>query len=292
MLYGTGRPALPEGGSVMKREIPVFSSRFAPDMYGMLAYKEALGYKTASYSARLLCLDRFCSDKFTDSEQLTQEIAFAWCMAGRKEGMAADRMHLVRDFGKYLTAIGKNAYVLPTTLIPKRKPDLPYILTDYELKSFFAAADNYPHQDNSPLIEFTVPVIFRLIYACGMRPQEARRLKRSDMDYRKNVIYIEESKWCKDRRLAVTPTVMDLCRRYDAIAHSMFPDRVFFFPNQYGEMNSQKWLTRTFHKCWSLSGIGDARGVCVPYDLRHNFATRTMMRWISEGKNLEAYIPY
>lgn len=31
---------------------------------------------------------------------------------------------------------------------------------------------------------------------------------------------------------------------------------------------------------------------CTPYDLRHNFATRTLMRWVEEGKDLNAYAPY
>lgn len=269
-----------------------FSSRLASDMYGMLSYKVALGHKPGSFAAQLLCLDRFCLKAYPEARLLTQEIAFAWCLDGRKEGMCEHRMHFVREFGKYLSAIGKKAYVLPSALIPKRKADLPYILTDDELKLFFEATDNYPHRNNSLLVEYTIPVIFRVIYACGLRPQEARRLKRSDFDYQKNTIYIEESKWCKDRRLVVEPMIMDMCRNYDSIAHARFPDRTFFFANQHGGIYSHEWLTGTFHKCWDLSGIGDARGSCVPYDFRHNFATRTMMRWISEGKDLEAYIPY
>lgn len=276
----------------MSADKTVFSSRFAPDMYRMLSYKEALGHKRGSFAARLQCLDRFCLKSYPDSEVLTQEISFAWCLNGRKEGMCEHRMRFIREFGKYLTAAGKTAYVLPSALIPGRKPSLPYILTDEELRLFFEAADKYPHRGNSLLVEYTVPVIFRLIYACGLRPQEARRLKRRDFDYQRNTIYIEESKWCKDRRLVVDSAIIDMCRNYDSIAHTRFPDRIVFFPNQYGEMYSHNWLTAVFHKCWELSGIGTIRGVCVPYDLRHNFATRTMMRWISEGKELEVYIPY
>ena len=269
-----------------------YTSGFATDIREMLLLKEALGHKPSSFAADLLCFDRFCAKNYPDSRSLTQEISFAWCMDGRKDGLAPHRMQKIREFGKYLTSIGKQAYVLPSALIPKKKADLPYLLTNDELKTFFDAADNYPHRDNSPLVEYTVPVIFRLIYACGMRPQEARKLKRSDFDYGKNSIYIEESKWCKDRRLVADASLMTMCRKYDAIAHERFPARTVFFPNQYGQMYSHEWLTETFHKCWRLSGIGDARGACVPYDLRHNFATRTLMRWLAEGKDLNAYVPY
>jgi len=269
-----------------------YNSRFALDICTMLSYKEALGHKASSFAPSLLCFDRFCAQKFPEDDNLTQEISFAWCLDGRKELMCAHRMHAIREFGKYLAAVGKNAYVLPTALIPNKKADLPYLLTDRELEAFFRATDNYPHRANSTLIEYTVPVIFRIIYACGLRPQEARKLKRSDFDYQKNTIYIEESKWCKDRRLLVNKSVMSMCRKYDAIVGMKFPERTVFFPNQHGEMYGHEWLTETFHKCWDLSGIGTAKGSCVPYDLRHNFATRTLLRWVSEGKELDTYIPY
>lgn len=269
-----------------------YASRFAPDICGMLSLKESLGHKPSSFAAGLLCFDRFCARTCPDEGVLTQEVAFAWCLDGKKEEMSEYRMHAIREFGKYLAGAGREAYVLPAHLIPKHKAGLPYLLTDGELEAFFKAADNYPHRRNSPLVEYTVPVIFRLIYACGMRPQEARKLKRGDFDYRKNVIYIEESKWCKDRRLVVDGAIMDMCGKYDSIASAGFPSRKAFFPNRSGGFYAHGWLTETFHKCWELSGVGNARGSCVPYDLRHNFATRTLMRWVSEGKDLETYIPY
>ncbi len=269
-----------------------YTSGFASDIRDMLAFKTALGRKASSFAADLLCFDRFCANAYPNDIVLTQEIALAWCMDGRKQKAAPHRMEKIRGFGEYLVTVGKPAYVLPTALIPKRKAELPYLLTDSELKKFFAATDNYPHRINSPLLEYTVAVIFRLIYACGLRPQEARRLQRKDFDFKKSTIYIEESKWCKDRRLVVDASMMALCRKYDTIAHDYFPDRTVFFPNRNGMMYGHERLTEMFHQCWELSGIGDARGSCVPYDLRHNFATRTMMRWISDGKDLDACIPY
>jgi integrase len=41
-----------------------------------------------------------------------------------------------------------------------------------------------------------------------------------------------------------------------------------------------------------MSGNGNERGVCTPYDFRHNYATQTLMRWAEEGKDLNAWIPY
>ena len=271
---------------------PSFTSGFAKDINGMLQFKKALGREPASYSDALLCFDRFCAKNYPEENILTQEIAFAWCSDGRAENQCPHRMHAIREFGKYLSSFGEEAYVLPSALIPNERADLPYLLTDRELQLFFEASDQYPHRDNSPLVEYTVPTIFRLIYSCGLRPPEARKLERADFDFSHNNIYIRESKRRKDRRIVVNPDIMVMCRKYDSLAHVRFPERTAFFPNQHGMTYSHEWLTEAFHKCWRISGIGDARGSCTPYDLRHNFATRTLMRWVSEGKDLGNLIPY
>lgn len=276
----------------MSTRNPSFTSGFSKDINEMLLFKESLGRESSSYSDNLLCFDRFCLKNYPEATILTQEIAFAWCQSGKSEKQCPHRMHAIREFGKYLSLMGKETYVLPTALIPNERTELPYLLTDKELQLFFEASDRYPHRDNSPLLEYTVPTIFRLIYSCGLRPPEARNLERADFDFRHNIIYIRESKRRKDRRLVVNPDIMTMCRKYDSIAHIRFPERTVFFPNQHGKPYSHEWLTEVFHKCWDISGIGDARGSCTPYDLRHNFATRTLMRWISDGKDVGNLLPY
>ncbi len=269
-----------------------FYSSFASNICSMIEFKKALGHKPESYEWDLQNFDRFCSRNYPDADILTKELAFAWCADGKEVQKSGYRMKTIRELGKYLVSIGKEAFIYPSELMGHTKADFPYLLTDTELSNFFLATDNYPNRSNSPLLKHTVPMIFRLLYACGMRPQEVRRLKRTDFDFKKDTVYISESKWCKDRRLAVNHELMVMCRKYDAIAHSMFLDRHYFFPSQSGGMYSHGWLTATFHKCWKLSRNGTARGKCVPYDLRHNFASRTLMRWIEEGKDLDAHIPY
>lgn len=258
----------------------------------MIEFKKALGHKPESYEWDLQNFDRFCSRNYPYTDILTKELAFEWCNEGKEYQKSGYRMRTIREFGKYLVSVGKDAFIYPSQLMEITKADIPYILTDRELKNFFSAADNYPVRSNSPLLKHTVPMIFRLQYACGMRPQEVRRLKKADFDFKKDTIYISESKWCKDRRLVVNNELMVMCRRYDSLAHKIFPDRQYFFPSQSGGIYSHGWLTATFHKCWELSENDTTRGKCVPYDLRHNYATRTLMRWTEEGKDLDAYIPY
>lgn len=267
-----------------------FQSRFSRRIMDMLEYRSALGRSIVGYGWSLANLDRFCLSRFPNESLLTKELVFAWC--NDANGNSGYRAQIIRGFARYLVSTGEEAFLMPKGFYPPRKPDLPYIFTDDELRRFFEATDRFPRSYSRPLIEYTIPVVFRLQYACGLRPQEVRLLKRADFNFADGTIYIAEAKHCKDRRLAVTPGVMEMCRSYDYLAETMFPGRIFFFPSPQGGHYKNGWLTARFHQCWEMSGNGNERGPCVPYDFRHNYATQTLMRWVEEGKDLNAWIPY
>jgi integrase len=269
-----------------------YQSCFSGRINDMLEHKAAMGRSIDGYAQYMVNFDRFCTSRFPQESSLTKELAFAWCDNARGNG-GYGRAVYIRGFAKYLLSIGENAYMVPSAFYPQKKAALPYVFSSDELKRFFEATDRYPRSARSPMLEYIVPVIFRLQYACGLRPKEARILKRIDFNFADGTIYIAEAKHCKDRRLAVTPDVMKMCRKYDRIAESIVPGRTYFFPSsQNGYYRNPGWLSDKFHKCWELSENGTARGVCVPYDLRHNYATQTLMRWVEEEKDLNAWIPY
>lgn len=275
-----------------QKKIFTFSGPFAGDIQAMLDFKASLGHKATSYAWVMQTFDRYCLSHFPDACTLTQQMVLGFCQDGKNGDICGYRASHIREFGRYLAAVGKDAFVLPKGFFPQKHAELPYIMSDSEIKAFFDATDHYPHADNSPLLEYTVPVIFRLQFATGMRPQEVRTLKRADFNFLRNTIYIEEAKGHRDRRLVVSPCVMEMCQKYDAIAESCHPGRAYFFPSQDGTPYHHGWLTAKFHKCWKSASIASSSKSCTPYDLRHNFATRTLMRWVDEGKDLNAYVPY
>jgi len=269
-----------------------YKSKFAEDIIRMMEFKQSIGHSLDSYEGNMHRLDTFFLSHYPENDSLTQEMVFVWCKIENPENKSPNRMSTIREFGKYLLSAGKPAYVLPVELSRKYRANLPRILTDNEMINFFKATDRFAHSDNSPLLEYTVATIFRIQYACGLRPKEVKRIRRTDIDYKHNRIYISESKGHKDRRLPVTPYVMSLCQKYDAIARHFYPDSVYFFPSRSGELYGEGWLDKTFRKCWVLSGNGYKINQCTPYDLRHNFATRTLMDWVEKGFDINAYLPY
>jgi len=275
----------------------VFSSGFASRIIDHIEQRSILGYSIAGTKDILANFDRFCKGRFPEETNLTQEIAFAWC--DDAQGNAGSKRSIVlRSFSRYLALTGEDAYTLPPMFFPMKKPGLPYICTDSELARFFEATDRFQSDCRSPLLEYTIPVIFRLQYACGLRPQEARKLRRMDVDLSGRTIYIADGKHYKDRKLPVGERVMEMCCKYDRIAEEIVPGRAHFFQSPAGSAYTPCWLSDSFSKCWEMSGNesrrrnGGRRSDCTPYSLRHRYATETLMRWLEEGRNLNAWIPY
>lgn len=263
----------------------------------MISYKKALGYSESTYRQNLLNFDRFCYYKYPEEKNITQELVNEWIIARPNEHIngVKRRVSAVRALAKYMNAIGVPAYAIPIGSLGRDKPFTPYIYSNSELESFFYAADNYPQCIRLPLKKHTVPVLLRLIYGCGLRPQEARKLKRSDVNFENKTIYISDSKRHKDRLIPVDPTILDLCKEYDNIANLMFSSRIYFF--QYSDSNkpcSNAWVDNVFRKCWQLTGIQFFHNEQTPrvFDFRHNYASRRIMQWIDEGKDLNVLISY
>ncbi len=266
-----------------------FHSGFAKDLNNFMEYKKSLGFVETSYF-HLNSFDEFCAEKYPETNELTSEIVNEWCTISSLG--IINRCSQIREFAKYQLSMGKHAYVYPARNIPARHDRLPYILSEAEQEKFFRAVDSFPASAKSPIMEYTAPVVFRCMLSCGFRPREVVSLRRIDFNFNHNTIYIEDSKNHRDRRIAVSEELMDLCRKYDTIAESYFPNRACFFPNKFGSPLSYPSLVYLFHRSWELSGIDSAGRQPSLYSFRFTFATETLMRWIEEGKDIEAMLPY
>lgn len=290
MLPGPRASAYTEGGLGI---MVSFQSKFAHDIEKMREWRETLGYAVDSYDGYLVQFDRYCGAFFPDADILTWDIALSYLQTKREHCDAYVDVIALRNLGRYQVLLGKEACVFPVDYFSYKKRQLPYIMSAGECRRFFQAADRYPHNPANPLIEYTAAVIFRLQYSTGMRPQEARLLRRQDLDFSHCTIYIADSKRHKDRCIAVEPGVMEMCRNYDRIARGMYPGTEIFFPNRNGNRHGAQAISTLFHKCWEMAGNPDVpERYCTPYILRHNFATQTLTRWMEEGRDFGQFLPY
>ena len=272
----------------------VFTSVFASRLEGMLDYRVACGFRRETYIPSLIKFDKYCNLRLCDEPNLTSELVHGWLEQDAATGIYG-KVLAIRQFGKYLCAISEEAYILPEKFSPSRRAHAPYVFTDNEMASLFAAIDRLKGTRSEPHLGEIAPVIFRLIYTCGLRPNEGRELLRRNVNIDSGEILITNTKKNKERIVVMSDDMLSLCRSYDLRRGIFGGASPYFFPSATGEALTNTVLYATFNKAWreavSVLGNPTAKSVRV-YDLRHRFASACLNRWLDDGENLNAMLPY
>ena len=275
--------------------IYTFKSRFATRIQEFIAQKNALGFGYLESSRLLRDFDRFCLTYFPDADSLTENLCLAWATKKDTEGNNTfrNRMMPVREFARYLNRNGETAYVLPPDIARKDTPYAPYIYTEAEILAIWDVLDHLIPRSGFPVRQFVIPAMVKLLYCCGLRPAEARRLRVGDVDMDKGRLNIMESKQHRSRIVMMTDDVAEMLSDCNTAVSVVMPDREPFFPNSEGGFYGKRGLEKTFRQTLMKAGI-DGTGRRSPrlYDFRHTFATHRLYHWMCEGKDLNAMLPY
>lgn len=272
------------------------NSNFSKRIMDFVHYKHSLGHSYEESCRLLWKFDIFCTDRFPEKTSFDRDVAMAWLEMRDTEGKAGhrNRIMVLREFARYLNAIGDNAYLIPISMTTKGKRYIPHIFTASEIAAFFYGADHFAPHEKAPARHFIVPVFFRLLYCCGLRPSEARLLRKESVDLVRGTVHIEESKGHKDRVIVVADDLLHLMQKYFLKVNAIYPDCPFFFP-RYDGMGaySKLWTEKMFWLCFKTGGVTQFDGPRPRvYDFRHTFATECIYRWIQEGKNVDAMLPF
>lgn len=271
--------------------IYTFKSRFATRIQEFIAQKNALGFGYLESSRLLRDFDRFCLTYFPDADSLTENLCLAWATKKDTEGNNTfrNRMMPVREFARYLNRNGETAYVLPPDIARKDT----HIYTEAEILAIWDVLDHLIPRSGFPVRQFVIPAMVKLLYCCGLRPAEARRLRVGDVDMDKGRLNIMESKQHRSRIVMMTDDVAEMLSDCNTAVSAVMPDREPFFPNSEGGFYGKRGLEKTFRQTLMKAGI-DGTGRRSPrlYDFRHTFATHRLYHWMCEGKDLNAMLPY
>lgn len=200
----------------------------------------------------------------------------------------------LREFSRYLTARGIAAYLIPSGRLRLPTPVQPYFFTEREVTVFFRECDRIkenPHLKGKHLV---FPAIFRLLYCCGLRCKEARTLARENVHLDESCLDILQSKGPKSRRIYISEELTEYLAIYDRQISRLFPNRETFFPNRKDQPYSASWLEQNFLRFW-YAAFPEKKGSGVStraYDFRHHFVYANMNRWLREGKDVDAMLPY
>jgi len=273
-----------------------YLSPLAPHLCQFVEEKRALGCRYDSSALMLVRFDRFLLDHQTTTPDLPKAVIEAWARRRSHESVSTTqlRISLVRQFCLFLIRRGFAPYLPGTHLVPKgRSSFVPYIFTQGQVSRFLGAADQMPPSPYSPRRNVIFPLMFRLLYGCGLRAGEARHLRIKDLDPARGILTIREAKFRKDRLVPVAPTLAARLRSYAAIhLNGKGPDDLVF-PAPYGGPFAHQTVHETFRELlWACRISHGGRG-CGPrlHDLRHTFAVHRLMQWYRNGADLDVALP-
>jgi len=273
----------------------LFNCNFKKYIMELINEKQAIGYKYYTEAGMLKRFDIFCIQNYKTVHFLSKDVAEHWAIRTSTESISTlkGRITPVRQLAIYMCKLGIKAYVLPKNNLPRSSQYIPYIFSDEELSKIFYQTDNCHQHNEVPIRHLLMPVLFRMLYSCGLRVSEARKLKLIDVDLKQGVLTIYEAKNGKDRLVPMSVEMTTLCNNYVDKAHLFSLDTDYFFPSFDGQPIKLQNVYKNFRKfLWQaeISHGGRGKGPRV-HDFRHTFAVHCLRKWVLEGKDLNAYLP-
>ena len=153
---------------------------------------------------------------------------------------------------------------------PKREKILPNVLSKEEVKAILETPKNIKHK-----------AMLSMIYSCGLRRSELLNLRPSDIDSKRNIVFIKQSKGKKDRITPLSPKILELLRSY---YKECSPQTYLFEGREKNTPYSARSLEEVLKKSIKLATIN--KPVTLHW-LRHSYATHllesgTDLRYIQE----------
>ncbi len=281
---------------MQQRETTIqFISSFADYLHKFLNEKRALGYKYKREAYLLRELDKFLNANAVISN-FSKELVLAWTQKRphERERTQCARIHIVKQFGEFLVRQGLNAYIPDSTLTPKKiMAFTPYIFSEAEIRSLLHTADNLKQRNVSPRKHLVIPLMFRMLYGCGLRVGEACSIRIRDVDFELGVLTIRDAKFRKDRLVPMAGSLTEKLGNYAQSELRLSDPDEFFFPAPDGGFYAESTIYHTYRRLLWQCGISHGGRGAGPrlHDLRHTFAVHCLKKWVRQGVDLYAALP-
>ena len=269
---------------------------FTEAIESYLTLKRSLGAVFSAETRILRSFGRVLGDASLDS--ITRDACQAFCRGSGPPTRFWERKHqTLRGFFSYLSTRGH----LRESPLPFASPCIlrsfqAYIYSHDELRRLLEAT-SILQTARSPQQPLTFRTLLLVLYGAGLRPGEALRLRRCDVDMADRTLTIWATKFFKSR---FVPIGADLCKALDAYwtvrQRLPLPDetRSAFFCTRTGHAISLARLERVFVRLREHAGIGrpvSDRWQPRLHDMRHSFAVHRVVAWYREGDDVQACLP-
>jgi integrase/recombinase XerD len=273
-----------------------FESFLAPLMEEFLIYRKTLGYEIRQFRSHLGIFDRYIAENNSEPEVFSPDF-FLEMRANLKiqPSSVNTAISAARTFFKFLVRRG---YYKDNPLqdIPQLKKHtiVPFIFTPEQTDQLLEAICKRFHKTKRRFLrDLAVYVALLLLVRCGMRINEPLRLRREHYRSDDRTIYIEKTKFSKDRLLPVPGMVAQQIENYLSVRKSLIRNDQSPFLLMQGNQRplSNAQVRYWFHKIVKDIGVDQPKRVIgnvnflqpTPHCLRHSFAVYTLLKIKERG---------
>lgn len=262
-----------------------------------LAERRRQGFRLRSRDTFLSGFARFVETK-RHRGPLTAELMVEWVRAGKNgqgdAGTWARSWGRLRHFICYLRQFEPDTEVPEASLFgPEPGRVAPHIYRDDEIVDLLAAARRLGPAGS--LRPFTYETLFGLMASTGLRVSEAIHLRDADVDLRRGMLTIRQTKFAKSRQLPIHPSTVKALTHYRKQRERHLPTTAgmpFLISSRgrrlglpLGERQAHRVFTGLRDRLgWVNRGGHDAPRL---HDLRHTFAVRRLVRWYADGAEVD-----
>lgn len=281
----------------MDSEYP-YKSVLGPHIKNFIQEKRAGGYRYQSQAYLLGNFDVYWAANAYTFIGMTPESLDGWTKKRDCESREYlhNRISTVREFSRYLNGLGISSYIPPLNI--RRSRPLVHVLCDAEAADLFDQIDSYtPARKNRAHIRmsYEYPVLFRLIYCCGLRRAEACGLSVGQVDLTSGTITILNAKGNKDRLVYLSEDMNQLCTEYLGMMRRKYGTEIkWLFPGLDMEKPvAAAAVGRAFNTFWKKTRFAASTdNDPTLHSLRHTYVVKRVNLWMKQGLDMNVMMPY
>lgn len=269
-----------------------FKSVLSEDIQNYLQLKRALGKRFHTEESVLRLLDRYLNRQLIYTLTAITPQVIDNFLVSRPRNRPRSYNHLlgvIRNFFKWLVVQERLANT-PVHARPRRSTaqQHPFLFDPSQAQRLLKLAASLPDRPKGANRGEIYHLIFALMYSLGLRVGEVSRLCHKDVDTKRELLVIRETKFAKDRLVPYGPRlglrIAGYLARKEIHSSNLHPDTPLFTFNSDRPVHPCT-ISQTFHHLISEHPFTTFPGVAPPHlhCLRHSFAVGTLLRWYRTG---------
>jgi len=281
-----------------------FKSYLAPQFERYLRYRQGVGYETKATRSHLLMCDRYLAKQKIEKDSLHPAFFLQLRTKLPWQPRTINRVFsALRVFFQYLVRQG-DFKENPLKDVPPLKEwhYLPFVFSPEQIDQLLSAVCKRIRKTQTHYLNDSgVYLVILLLARCGLRISEPLKLLIGHYRPGENTLYIERTKFKKDRLIPIPQSVAMELDNYLQLRKVLLPNdhnpSLLVANHNKGLLPYQ--VSRTLHQAVKDIGLARSRetianttfGSPTAHSLRHSFAINTLKRIREQGKSPQNALP-